>query len=214
MTTKLLLIDDHPLFRKGLASLIAMTPGFAVVGEASNRVEALSQVGALRPDLILLDLTLGTDSGLELLKDLRALHPEIKVLVLSMHDESVYAERALAAGARGYVQKQEASLRVMEAIRAVVQGRTWYSPEVRDKLLQNLFDGRTGPGTDGLSRLSDRELEVFTWMGRGLGSSKIAETLGLSVKTVDTHKEHLKQKLHCRDSQELRIRAAEWAARG
>jgi DNA-binding NarL/FixJ family response regulator len=208
--TKLLLIDDHPIFRKGLASLIAMTPGFLVVGEASNRAEALDQAAALKPDVVLLDLTLGNESGLELLKDLRALHTDLRVLVLSMHDESVYAERALAAGAHGYVQKQEASLRVMEALRTVVQGKKWFSPEMKDKLLENLFDGRRE--SLGLARLSDRELEVFTWMARGLGTSKIAETLGVSVKTIDTHKEHLKQKLHCRDSQELRIKAAQWMA--
>jgi len=211
MSTTLYLIDDHPIFRKGLASLITMNPGFEVVGEASGRNEALCQLGELKPDVVLLDLTLGTESGLELLKDLKVLYPDIRVLVLSMHDESVYAERSLAAGAHGYVQKQEASQKVMEAVRTVVQGKKWFSPEMKDKLLQNLFEGRKDAGL-GLARLSDRELEVFTWMGRGLGSSKIAQTLGLSVKTVDTHKEHLKQKLHCKDSQELRIKATEWLA--
>jgi len=213
MIAKILLVDDHPLFRKGIASLLSLSPGLLLVGEAAHRREALELVIRVRPDLVLLDLTLGEESGLELLKDLRVFHPDLRVLVLSMHDEAVYAERALAAGAWGYVEKNEASEKVLEAIRTVLGGQRWFSDAVKERLLEFSSPVSRGSSQDAVGTLSDRELEVFTWIGRGLGVTRIAEQLHLSVKTIETYKEHLKQKLLCRDTQELKIKAAEWNAR-
>ncbi|NNM53922.1 MAG: response regulator transcription factor [Spirochaetales bacterium] len=210
MKTRIVLVDDHPIFRKGLASLIAKSPRDIVVGEASDRSEAIQVIEETHPDVVLLDLSLGGDNGLELLKDLMTKHTGLRVLILSMHDERVYAERSLAAGAFGYVQKDEVSQRVLEAVSAVSNGRKWFSDDVKELMLQNMLGGGTTVTPDVASKLTDRELEVFTWMGRGLGSRMIAEKIGLSIKTIDTHKEHIKQKLGCATTQELRILANEW----
>jgi DNA-binding NarL/FixJ family response regulator len=213
LSAKIVLVDDHPIFRKGLSSLISLQPGYQVTGEASTRSEALDLTRKQLPDLILVDLSLGGESGLELIKDLKVICPQTGILVLSMHDETLYAERALMAGAEGYVEKKEVAQKVLEAIHTVLVGRKWFSPDMKERLLESFLNGRGGRPADSMASLSDREFEVFSCIGRGLGSSRIAEQLGLSVRTIDTYKEHLKLKLHCRDTQELRIKATEWVAK-
>jgi DNA-binding NarL/FixJ family response regulator len=210
---RFLLVEDHPIFRKGLAQLIMTKEGYEVVAEAGNRAEALEAFERCSPDLVVMDISLGPESGLELLKDLRARRPDILILVLSMHEEELYAERVLRAGARAYVQKDEAAQRVLEAVACVLSGKVWLSPTVKDRIVQSMFEGRSSVERDLLSSLSDREFEIFGLMGRGLGTRQIAERLGLSVKTVDSHKEHLKRKLQCSGAADLRMRAIEWRGR-
>ena len=203
-------MEDHPIFRKGLAQLIMTKEGYEVVAEAGNKAEALEAFERYSPDLVVMDISLGAESGLELLKDLRARRPDVLILVLSMHEEELYAERVLRAGARAYVQKDEAAQRVLEAVACVLSGKVWLSPTVKDRIVQSMFEGRSSVERDLLSSLSDREFEIFGLMGRGLGTRQIAERLGLSVKTVDSHKEHLKRKLQCTGAADLRMRAIEW----
>ena len=213
MSTTILLVDDHPIFRQGIASLISMNPRYKIVGEAPSRRTALELARSLKPHLILLDLTLGEENGLELLKDLQIFVPESRVLILSMHDEAVYAERALAAGAVGYVEKNQASDLVLEAMETVLSGKRWFSPQVKERLVDSLWNADRRRTINGVAGLSDRELEVFTLMGKGMGTSRIATQLNLSVRTIETYQDHLKQKLGCAGNQELRIRAADWNAK-
>ena len=213
MVSRILLIDDHPIFCQGIAALLAAHQGLTLGGEASTRAEALELLGRKPADLVIVDLSLGNDSGLELIKDIKVLGTQTRILVLSMHDELVYAARALSAGADGYVQKTEAPMKVIEAIHGVLQGKKWFSPAVKERLLESVLNGRKDRGADQVDSLTDREFEVFNLIGRGWGSTRIAAMLGLSVRTIDTHKDHLKQKLDCKDTQELRIKAFEWTSR-
>jgi DNA-binding NarL/FixJ family response regulator len=206
----ILIVDDHPMLRRGLASLITSEPDLAVCGEAATCQAALEAIGQQLPDLILVDLTLEGGDGLDLVKDLKIRHPKIPTLVLSMHDEAVYAERALRAGARGYVSKQQLDETVLLAIRTVLAGETHLSEALKARLATQFLGGRTLETGSPLAALSDRELQVFRLIGQGRGTRQIAETLHLSIKTIESHCEHIKNKLNLQSAVELAHRAAQW----
>ncbi len=206
--SKVLIVEDHPIFSKGLASLIGTQPSFEVCAEATNRAEAASAYEQFRPDLVIVDLNLGGEDGLDVVKDIHSKNQSTAILVLSMHDEKYYAERALKAGAKGYIMKEESSSKVLEAASTVLAGKIWLSDEERRRMEEAKTEQA---GTlSGLSSLSDRQMQIFTMLGKGLGTIEIAARLNLSTKTVDAHKEHIKQKLFCASSQELREMAVEW----
>jgi DNA-binding NarL/FixJ family response regulator len=208
---KVMIIEDHPLFSKGLSSLIASREGYTVVGEAQDSREALELAAEKGPDLAILDLNLGDEDGLDLLKELRRRFPKILVLVLSMHDERYYAERVLKAGGRGYIMKTEAGNKVVEAIETVLGGNTYFSEAERERLAGYAETSREGRALTPVENLSDRQFQIFTLLGKGLGTVEIAAKLNLSAKTIDTHKEHIKGKLHVNTAQELKQLAIEWA---
>ena len=203
----ILLVDDHPLVRHGLAQLINPQDDLEVCGEAGTPDEALAAVRKLRPNLAIVDLSLGDADGLDLVKALQHGHPDLPVLVCSMHKESAYAERALRAGARGYVMKQESNSVVLAAIRRVLSGQIHVSEPVASKMLLKLVNPSAAGADAGVQQLSDREFEVFRLIGRGLGPSDIARQLNVSVKTVETYREHIKTKLRLPNGREL-MRAA------
>ena len=212
MEYSVLIIDDHPLFSRGLSQLIETHKSYKVVGMAKNSDEALDMFEKLNPDLAIVDLNLGQEDGLELIKEILAINSETKVLVLSMHDERFYAERALKAGARGYIMKQEAETSVSTAIETVMNGQIYLSENEKnrlDEVSKNQEKHKAEP-FDLISSLSDRQLQIFTLIGKGLGTVEIAAKLNLSIKTIDTHKENIKLKLHCSSSAELRQMAIEW----
>ena len=196
---RILLVDDHPVFRAGLASLIATDPSLRVCGEAGDAATAMTLLERDPPDLVLMDMSLPGRSGLELLKDARSLLPGLKVLVISMHDESAYAERVLRAGARGYVMKQAGPERILSAVRRVLGG----SVVVSEAMASRLLDVMSGAGKTPLEALTDREFEVLQLIGRGLEAGEIGQALNLSVKTVDTHRASIRRKLGLRGNAEL-----------
>ena len=200
---RVLLVDDHPMVRQGLARLINDEADLCVCGEADGAAAALELVESLKPDLAVIDISMGGSDGIELLKELRARAPSLATLVLSMHDESLYAERVLRAGARGYVTKQEAPEKVMTAIRCVLAGNLYVSEKISARLLKTASGSRGISGQTPLDRLSDRELQVFRLIGGGMSVREIAGKLVLSVKTVETHREHIKEKLNLKSSNEL-----------
>jgi DNA-binding NarL/FixJ family response regulator len=208
---RIVVVDDHPIVRQGLVQMVNREPDLEVCAEAETAAEALKAVAATKPDLAVVDLCLKGASGLELLKDLKVRHPKLPVLVLSMYDESIYAERALRAGARGYMMKEEAAEQVLVAIRRVLGGQIYLSEMMASRLLHLFVDGRADAGTSPTDRLSDRELEVFQLIGNGLGNSQIAAKLHLSTKTIETYRAHIKEKLHLQDSAELLRAAILWA---
>jgi two-component system response regulator NreC len=208
LMSSVLVVEDHPIFRKGLVHLLAAEPGLQVVAEASNRHEALAALEDKRPHVVLVDLTLGEDSGLDLIKDIHFRFPDTRVLVLSMHDEKYYADRSLAAGALGYCMKEEAVDHLVSAIRTVAAGKVWVSPRQQVPAATRRAD-RWQPS---IGKLSDREFQVFALIGKGLGTAEIAVRLNLSAKTVDTHKENMKGKLSFATSRDLRQFAVEWHA--
>ena len=198
-------VEDHPIFLKGLHHLLDAEAGFTIVAEAKSRHQALQALEEKRPAIALVDLTLGDDSGLDLIKDIKFRWPEIRILVLSMHDERFYADRSLAAGAHGYCMKEEAAEHIVAALKTVATGKIWLSPR-----LTQANEARAESGLASVHKLSDREFQVFTWIGKGLGTVEIAAKLNLSSKTIDTHKENIKLKLGCATSQDLRQYAIEW----
>lgn len=214
MNCSVIIVDDHPLFSRGLAQLIETQKDYNVIGMAKDRNEALSLLDKETPDLAIVDLNLGQEDGLELIKDILIIHPHTKILVLSMHDERFYAERALKAGAKGYIMKAEAETQVINAIKTVTNGEIYLSDEEK-KRIKELSRGssETGNKFDTIITLSDRQLQIFTLIGKGLGTVEIASKLNLSIKTIDTHKENIKAKLHCASSAELRQMAIEWTNR-
>ncbi len=216
MVFTVLIIDDHPLFSRGLAQLIETQEIYRVTGTAKNRNEALELLPRLKPDLAIVDLNLGQEDGLELIKDILVSEPETKVLVLSMHDERFYAERAIKAGAKGYIMKAEAETQVINAIQTVMQGKIYLSRNEQERIKElsksEKTSGRKEEPFDTISTLSDRQLQIFTLIGKGLGTVEIASKLNLSIKTIDTHKENIKVKLHCGSSAELRQMAIEWTS--
>jgi DNA-binding NarL/FixJ family response regulator len=207
---RILVVDDHPLTRHGIAQLIGQQPDLVVCGEAGNAEHALDCVRSLRPDLVLVDVTLPGKPGLELIKDLTATHPEVLVLVVSMHDESLYAERALRAGARGYLMKSAGGEELMKAIRRVFDGQVYVSQELSAKILDNLSGSSRRPAGV-LSVLSDREFEVFQLVGEGLTTHEIGSRLHISGKTVETHRLHIREKLKLKTPPELTKYAVRWA---
>lgn len=192
---RVLVVDDHPVVRQGLALLINHEPDLVVCGEAATAAEALKAVADTRPDVAIVDLSLKGTSGLDLIKDIKVRHPGLPVLVLSMSDENVYAERALRAGARGYMMKEEATEKVLTALRRVLGGAVYLSDAMASRLLSQFVAGDAAGGGSPVDRLSDRELEVFRLIGQGLGTGEIAHRLHLSPKTIETHRAHIKAKL-------------------
>lgn len=207
---RIVVVDDHPLMRKGLALTLEVEPDLQVVGQAANAEEALDMVEKLKPDLALVDVSLPGMSGLELIKHLQAIRPDVAILVVSRHDESLYAERAIRAGARGYVMKLEASDVIVKAVRHVVGGGIYVSDEIKERLLMGMVTGRATLNQSPLEVLSDRELEVFALTGRGQGTREIAERLHLSVKTVESYRARIKNKLNLNTAAELMQHAVQW----
>lgn len=214
MNCNVIIIDDHPLFSRGLSQLIETQKDYKVIGMAKDRNEALSLLDTTTPDLAIVDLNLGQEDGLELIKDIIVIHPQTKILVLSMHDERFYAERAIKAGAKGYIMKEEAESQVINAIKTVTNGEIYLSENEKNRIKELSQGASSDNGNfDSISTLSDRQLQIFTLVGKGLGTVEIATKLNLSIKTIDTHKENIKAKLHCASSAELRQMAIEWTNR-
>ncbi|WP_395748884.1 response regulator [Prosthecobacter sp.] len=211
---RVLIVDDHPIFRNGIIQLINHEADLEVCGEICSAAQALGAVDQLKPDIVTLDISIQGTNGIELMKSIRAVHPQLPALMISMHDESIYAERALRAGARGYVMKAASSDKVIEAIRRVLSGGLYLSEAIGGRLLDTFLTGRPSePGTSAVEQLSDRELEIFRAVGEGRGTREIARTLFLSVKTVETHRAHIKEKLHLKTAPELVRAAVEWVNR-
>lgn len=212
---RIVIVDDHPLFRKGLQELIDTDGAFAVCGEAGNAAEAMEVIRQLNPDLAIVDLSLPGANGIELIKNIRAEFSKLPVLVLSMHDESLYAVRALRAGADGYVMKHEAMANVIQAIREVLNGRPYLSPAMAAQVITKFAHRQAEGETDAVERLSDRELEILELIGKGNEVRQIAKLLHLSPKTVETHRAHIKDKLDLKNSREVARFALQWLnARG
>ena len=207
---RVFVVDDHPIVRQGLALLIDQEPDLEVCGEAEEAETALAAIAASRPDVLLLDISLPGPDGIDLLKTIRATDPALPVLVLSMHDESMYAERALRAGANGYIMKQEATENVLVALRRILRGEMYVSDRMASTMLRQIASGAGKPGQATISRLSDRELEVFRLIGEGHATRQIAEELHLSVKTVESYQAHIKEKLALQSARDLVQRAIEW----
>jgi DNA-binding NarL/FixJ family response regulator len=210
---KIVVVDDHPIVRQGFVLLINQDTSLEVVGEAESPADALRVIKNTEPDLALIDLSLKDGDGLELIKDLSRLYPELLMLAVSLHDENVYAERALRAGARGYIMKSEATDSVMIALRQVLDGGIFLSRKMNDKMLSRFASGQDNIEQDPVTALSDRELEVFQLIGQGFNTRMIAQSLYLSVKTIETYKSHLKTKLDLSNSTELMQRAVEWSVK-
>ena len=207
---RILIVDDHPITREGLANLIRQTSDLTVCGEAADAEHSIAMIVETKPDLVVLDISLPGRSGIELLKDLHAMDPHLPILVISMHDESLYAERALRAGARGYVMKQEQTDVILAAIRRVLAGELSLSNRVKEKMLNRLAQGGKDATAFSMDTLSDREMEVFQLIGNGFGTRQIAERLNLSVKTIDSYREHLKVKLQLAKGADLVHHAIQW----
>lgn len=208
---KVLLVEDHPIFRKGLAQIIDATPNLAVCGEADDYFGALRLLAERDPDVAIVDISLRDASGIELVKDIRRKHPRVLILMLSMFDENIYAERALRAGARGYLMKAEAPETVITAVNRILAGKVYVSENVEARILDRLVEGGSGAAGDPVELLSDRELEIYRLIGGGLGTREIAAKLHASVKTVENHRAHIKEKLGLKSSIELVQHATLWA---
>jgi DNA-binding NarL/FixJ family response regulator len=208
---RILIVDDHPMMRQGLSQLICSEPDLTVCCEADTARQAFEAIGELKPDLALVDISLPDKNGLELIKDLQAVHPTLPVLVVSMHDESLYAERVLRAGGRGYVMKQEGGKVLMQAIRQVLGGQVYVSEKMSARILEIFSGGRGEGGASPVGRLTDREFEVFQLIGQGRGTREIAVHLHLSVKTVEVHRANIKKKLHIMSATDLVRYAVRWA---
>ena len=206
---RILIVDDHPIVRRGLRELVADEPDLEVCGEAEDVSQALEQLETARPDVVVVDLTLKSGHGLELIQEIKARNDRIKMLVSSMHDESLFAERALRAGAAGYVSKQESPDKIIDAVRQVLRGEIYLSTRMASRLLHRVATGERLE-KDPIQSLSDRELEVFEMVGQGLTTKQIARKLDLSHKTIETHREKIKTKLNLRNSTELSRHATQW----
>ena len=207
---RILLVDDHPFMRAGLAGLIDRQPDLMVCGEAGNPSEAFHELPRSKPDLVLTDLTMPGRSGLEFIKDLLAAEPKLTVLVISMHDEVVQAERALRAGARGYIMKEAGGENLLTAIRQVLRGEVYVSPRMSARILENLSGAKPRGSSSPIGKLTDREFEVFQLIGQGKSTRDIAGQLHLSTKTVDVHRSHIKEKLELKDVTALIRHAVRW----
>ncbi len=208
---RVLLVEDHPVVRHGLAMLINHEPDLVVCGEAVSVQEAIDAIGKLEPDVVIIDLALAESNGLDLIKHLHEQEPQLALLALSMHDEGTWAERALRAGARGYIMKKEAMDRVMTAIRRVLDGEIYVSEKMAAQMVRKLVQPEAAPMQSPVEILSEREFEVFSLIAKGIGPSGIAEQLGLSVKTIESYRERIKEKLSLRTGPELVRFAVKWA---
>lgn len=208
---KVLIVDDHPIVREGLIRLVELQTDLVVCGEAANKSEALKAIKTLSPDVAVIDLSLDRDlGGIELIKEIKVRFSQLPVLVLSIHDETVFAERVIKVGAKGYVMKEEAPEAILTAIRRVSNGETYLSDNMAARILSSLTGRPSGKKKLPIERLTDRELEIIELVGRGIGASKIAEKLHLSVKTVETHFAHIKEKLRLENAGKLRQYAIRW----
>jgi DNA-binding NarL/FixJ family response regulator len=203
----ILIVDDHPLVREWLSNLIRQQPDLEVGNETGSAPEALQLIGASKPDIAIVDISLASGSGIELIKSIKTSHPRVAVLVLSMHDELLYAERALRAGAGGYIMKSEATQKVIEAIRGVLAGEIYVSPKVASLMAQKFIGGKSG---NTIEQLSDRELEVFQLLGRGYSTRQISEHLHIGFKTVQGYTARIKEKLNLANINELMREAIRW----
>jgi DNA-binding NarL/FixJ family response regulator len=210
--TKIVIVDDHPIVRQGLAELINHEDDLVVCGQAEEAPEAVGVIKEIKPDMVIVDISLKETSGMDLIKDIKARYPNLAVLVLSMHDESLYAERALRAGAKGYIMKAEATENVVTAIRKVLSGQIYVSDRMAAKMVRKLVGGGHEVVASPIDCLSDRELEVFRLIGQGHGTRQIAEKLYLSVKTIETYRAHIKEKLDLANAAELLQYAIRWAS--
>jgi DNA-binding NarL/FixJ family response regulator len=211
MKRKVLVVDDHPIVREGLTQMINREPDLAVCGAVEDMQGAVHFIDSLRPDILIVDISLNGPDGLDLLKYIRARDPALPILILSMHDEALYAERALRAGANGYIMKQEATDNVLIALRRILNREVYVSQRIANRMLRQFVGGTTNLAHSSLDGLSDRELEVLRLIGRGHSTRQIAEELHLSVKTVESYQAHLKEKLSLKNSRELVQYAVQWA---
>jgi DNA-binding NarL/FixJ family response regulator len=212
---KVLIIDNYPLFIMGLSSLLEKTNKFNIIGSASNCADALKIAENEKPKLVLSEIRLGNENAMELIPKLKAINPDIVILFLSIYDEHFYSERVLRFGARGYVLKTESSTVIMNAVNTVLENKVYLSENERERIFQAMAEDSSRGSKDwatSLQLLSNRESQVFSYIAKGLGTIEIASRLNLSTKTIDTHKEHIKLKLHCNTAQELRQQAIEWSA--
>lgn len=207
---KILLVDDHPLVREGVANLINQQPDFEVCGEAASEPQALELAGRVKPAVVIVDISLENGSGLELIKNIKTLHPAVVMLALSMHDETLYAERALRAGARGYLMKREAAKKVIQGIRAVLAGQLFVSEKIAALMTEKYVGGQTAAPASPVEQLSDRELEVFQLLGRGQSTRQIADHLHVGFKTVQAYCARIKEKLKLANATELLRAAMHW----
>lgn len=207
---KILLVDDHPLVREWLANLINQEPEYEVCGETGSAREVLQLIAATQPAIVIVDISLEGGSGIELIKDIKAVHPGVAAIVLSMHEEALYAERAMRAGAQGYIMKREATGKVFDAIKTVLEGKLYFSPAVNAMLAQKLVQGSSNHAESPVAGLSDRELEVFELLGRGCNTRQISDQLNLSFKTVQVYCARIKEKLNLANINELIANAVRW----
>ncbi len=207
---RILIVDDHPFMRAGLAQLIDKQSDLQVCGEAGDPSEAMRKLGQLSVDLVLTDITMPGRSGIEFIKDVQAVHPKMPMLVVSMHDEVIYAERVLRAGARGYIMKEAGGENLLFAIRHVLAGQVYVSPRVSAKILDDLSSKKPRGSSSPIEKLSDREFEIFQLVGQGKSTRDIAQQLGLSPKTVDVHRANIKEKLELKDATALVRHAVRW----
>ncbi|MEZ4701555.1 MAG: response regulator transcription factor [Rhodothermales bacterium] len=210
MTYNIIIVDDHPLMRKGLAMTLETESDLKVIGQADSAEDAMELFETMRPHVAIVDISLPGMSGLELIKHLQAIYPNVKIVVVSRHDESLYAERAIRAGARGYVMKMEAGDVIVQAVHRVLSGGIYVSPDINERLLMGMLAGRRSQGTSPMEVLSDRELEVFELTGRGLTTREISERLHLSIKTVESYRARIKSKLDLDNATELLQHAIQW----
>lgn len=208
---EIIVVEDHAMVRQGLVRLIQDEPDFNVCGEAADGQAALKLISETKPDMAIVDLGLQEMGGLELIKNIKIRQPGLLILVVSMHDESVFAERVLRAGAKGYIMKKESAEKVVGAIRHVLSGKTYLSEKMSEKMLDNLSDSKSLEGGSRIDTLSDRELEVFQLIGKGLKSPEIAESLHLGIRTVETYRDQIKGKLNLENASELSKYAIQWA---
>jgi DNA-binding NarL/FixJ family response regulator len=209
-TVKFLVVDDHPIFRRGVIALLENEERYRVCAEAGNAKEAIEAFERESPDMVLLDISLGDESGLDLMRSLWASHPGVLVLVISIHDEEAYAERALRAHARGYLMKQEASSVLKEAVATILEGKIFVSSSFRDRMIASISSTSRESSGSSVSLLSDRELAVIEHLGRGYGAKEIASAMGIAVKTVGVYQDHIKKKLSLESIGELRKFAIKW----
>lgn len=207
---RIVLVDDHPVTREGVRVLIDQEPDLVVCGQSDSAPAALQLIQTVKPELAIVDITLKSVSGIELMKSIKAVMPELPVLIMSMHDELLYAERALRAGAKGYIMKHEASDRILVAVRKVLAGELYLSENMKERMLHSLVRSRKDEVVFTIDTLSDREMEVFQLIGNGFSTRQIADKLKLSVKTIDSYREHLKLKLRLKKGSDLVRHAIQW----